>query len=485
VYPGGGAAALCVRPAAVAGVGGMARLSVALSGGGHRAAVWGAGVALYLADSGRSRDVGAISSVSGGSITNGVIAAEMDFARANPDQVRRWLRPLIRHVAHTGLFFWGPRTNGYVIAVIAALGLGAAALLTGLVLALAGGIGLVSGIVLLAGLVVLAGGLRLFARRSAVVDGALARTHFSRSGRPIRLADVRRSLDHVFCATELQAGDHLYLAPTFLYSYRFGVGVPADLPLSTAVQASACLPGAFGPRRLPTAGHDFRRDPAVTMPADPPADMVLTDGGVYDNMAEQWAAGLDRRLRANPTLPVAAPVLDALIVANASAGLAWQALRPSRLVLGGELAALKRVQSVQYDVSTSHRRQQLVQRWDAAARAGMGLQGALVHIAQSPYEVADVFAAADAAWPARAERARKVIALLGDTDAGRAEWVAHARRSRLVPTVLRRLGPDTTAHLLWHAYVLAACNLHILLDDFPLPAQLPTVADFLVLTGDA
>jgi hypothetical protein len=52
--------------------GAMTRVGVALSGGGHRASVWAAGLLLYLADAGRNGDVGTIASVSGGSITNGV-----------------------------------------------------------------------------------------------------------------------------------------------------------------------------------------------------------------------------------------------------------------------------------------------------------------------------------------------------------------------------------------------------------------------------
>ena len=43
----------------------MTRVGVALSGGGHRASVWAAGLLLYLADAGRNGDVGVIASVSG------------------------------------------------------------------------------------------------------------------------------------------------------------------------------------------------------------------------------------------------------------------------------------------------------------------------------------------------------------------------------------------------------------------------------------
>src|SRR5215469_5746546 len=100
----------------------MARIGVALSGGGHRATIWGIGVLLYVADARRQGDVGVIASVSGGSIANGVIAHEMDYAKTEAGEVRTRLRPLLRHVAYTGLFFWGPSTNLFVITLLSLLG---------------------------------------------------------------------------------------------------------------------------------------------------------------------------------------------------------------------------------------------------------------------------------------------------------------------------------------------------------------------------
>jgi predicted acylesterase/phospholipase RssA len=459
----------------------MTRIGIALSGGGHRATIWGIGVLLYLADAGRQQDVGVIASVSGGSIANGVVAHEMDYARTNPDELRARLRPLLHHVAYTGLFFWGPSTNAFVITVFVLLGLGALGTLAGLVLAFIGGIGVWPGVVLLASLLVLGAGVLVFTRRSVVVDAALARTHFSRDGHPTPLAEVARSVDHVMCATELQAGEHFYLAPTFLYSYRFGCGNPDGLRLSTAVQASACLPGAFAARRLPTAPYRFRRDPSVTEPAQIPGLALLTDGGVYDNMADQWLDGLAARIRGNPGLHVNTVEVGEVIVVNSSAGPPWTAADASWLPIRSELTTLLRVKDVQYAISTSTRRHDLVADWDAAARTGQGTQGALVHIAQSPFEVPDAFRQAGARWPERSERAREALDWLGDTEQNRTAWAATAAASRSVPTVLRRLGPEQTARLLRHAYVLAACNLHVLLDGFPLPPAPPGEEDFRAL----
>lgn len=460
----------------------MTRIGVALSGGGHRASVWGVGLLLYLADVGRQRDVGAIASVSGGSITNGVVAHEMDYRQASAADVRARLRPLLRHIAYVGLFFWGPSTNLYVVTVFAVLGLGLLGFAAGLIMAFITGIGITAGVVLAGSLIVLAAGIAVFAQRSRVVDHALARTHFSQNGSPTRLASVARSLDHVLCATEVQAGEHFYFSARFLYSYRFGRGQPSDdLALSTAVQASACLPGAFAARRLAAAPYRFERSAQVKEPPAVPDQMLLTDGGVYDNMADQWADGLAARVRDNPALHVMTPALDELIVANASAGSKWTAVRTSWLPIRNELATLLRVKDVQYAVSTGTRRHDLVAFWDAAARSGRGITGALVHIAQSPFEVPDAFAHADA-WPDRSARAREAIAWLGDSDGERAAWAEVADQSRKLPTVLRKLGPEATARLLWHSYVLAASNLHVLLPVFELP-PLPAENDFRELIG--
>ena len=151
------------------------------------------------------------------------------------------------------------------------------------------------------------------------------------------------------------------------------------------------------------------------------------------------------------------------------------------LPIANELSTLGRVKDFQYAVSTSTRRHDLVENRDAATRAGHGVTGARVQIAQSPFEVPDAFARDDR-WADRAARAREAIAWLGDNPANRAAWATVAEQSRTLPTVLRKLGPEPTARLLWHAYVLAACNLHVLLPDCKLP-PLPAEDEFRELIG--
>ena len=44
------------------------------------------------------------------------------------DEARRASVTLLHHIAYTGLFFWGPSTNLYVVTVLGVLGLGGSGL---------------------------------------------------------------------------------------------------------------------------------------------------------------------------------------------------------------------------------------------------------------------------------------------------------------------------------------------------------------------
>jgi hypothetical protein len=67
-----------------------------------------------LTDAGQHDQVTVISSVSGRSITNGIVATNVDIAKADGGELRDSIRPALRHVAHEGLSFCGPATNAHV-----------------------------------------------------------------------------------------------------------------------------------------------------------------------------------------------------------------------------------------------------------------------------------------------------------------------------------------------------------------------------------
>jgi hypothetical protein len=103
------------------------KLGVAISGGGHRATLWGLGVLMYLVDRGANHQVTTITSVSGGSIANGVVGMRTNYRATTPAAFRAAVRPLLRHITTDGLFFYGSATNGYLVSVLGLAAVTAAA----------------------------------------------------------------------------------------------------------------------------------------------------------------------------------------------------------------------------------------------------------------------------------------------------------------------------------------------------------------------
>ncbi|HEU4701939.1 MAG TPA: patatin-like phospholipase family protein [Conexibacter sp.] len=447
----------------------MTRTALSFSGGGHRACVFALGALLYLADAERCRQVVSISSVSGGSVANGYVAQRLDLLSATREEVEAAVGDVARCVAGRGVLFGATITWIYLALlalVLVASALGPWLLPIALPLQL---------LVLLVGLLLVVPALALL--RGIVCGRAFAATLFSPAGEPTRLADVHRGVDHVICATDLHAGEHVYFSGDFVCAYRFGLGVPGDLPLHAAVQASAAFPGAFPVRWLRTRRFRFQ---AGADGGERARWLALHDGGVYDNMADQWPRGLAARLRRWEQLTPGFREADELVVVNGSAGLGWSGARSLGLPLVGELAALLRDKSVLYDNGNSVRRQELVASFDLAERQREGMRGALVHIEQSPFRVPRRFAG-DAAWPERAERAAAALALLQEGDVDERAWSDVARANAAVKTTFCGLGAATTARLLHHAYVLAMVNQHVLLGHPLLP--LPSAERFDALAG--
>jgi hypothetical protein len=96
-------------------------IGVALSGGGHRASLFGLGVLWYLVDAGKNADVRVISSVSGGSLTNGSIAFGKNFRGADRAQFEELTKALVQRIARGGTLWgwWG--TWVYVLVLVALL----------------------------------------------------------------------------------------------------------------------------------------------------------------------------------------------------------------------------------------------------------------------------------------------------------------------------------------------------------------------------
>lgn len=497
------------------------RIGLAVSGGGHRATAWAVGSAAALVETGATADLVSLSSVSGGSIANGAVAKagnlreQRDTAAFAAD-----MGPTLRVAAVDGLFFPGPATRPYLMGALGFVGLTLLALLgllaaatsagrgTGLIgYAIAGAfaaaaigwklggfirlprslllvVGAAGGSLTTWGGAALTGDLYgsalwltlaglavawlamaylaavLVSRRGKAVERALGRGLLaSPNGIPLTLADVASGVNHVICATDLESGDQFYFSPRFLYGYREGISVaaPSAVTLAAAVQASAALPGAFPPSVIATG--PFTRDASVTDPATPPERVVLADGGVYDNMADQWELGLVRRLKVCADLvPIQQPA-EVLVVANASEGWGWRPFTAKGRI-GRELLGLMRDQSVQYDVSTSRRRSQLFERFKESREDGAGLQGVIVMIDRLPMTLAAPFEEGSDPVAVRANQAVLFI----DAQHSAAEWEAMAERNASVATTLGPIGKETTLDLMEHAYTSTVVGLFVLHD---------------------
>jgi NTE family protein len=91
-------------------------------------------------------------------------------------------------------------------------------------------------------------------------------------------------------ATSLQSGALFRFSKPFLWDYRVGQVLEPLLPLAEAIAASAALPPYLSPAVLhfpagafvPGTGQDLDREPYTRR-------VVLTDGGVYDNLGLETA----------------------------------------------------------------------------------------------------------------------------------------------------------------------------------------------------
>jgi len=290
------------------------------------------------------------------------------------------------------------------------------------------------------------------ARRGRVFERALDAVLF----RGRRLADVHApDTRHVICATELQSGHQCFLAPELVTEWNAGEGAPGDLRLSTAVRASAALPLGFPPVELDLMRLGVRLARPWRPKGEPNVPvtrLVLTDGGVYDNMGDEWEYGYPERALQSAILPPSGAA-NFLVVASAGKDIGWQSFGRAGL-LGREVRALKRDADVVYDVSTSQRRRTLLRLFREAEDAGSGLVGLIAHVPTTPLDVCAAFTG-QAVRGARADETRIVLNNMHE------HWAALATSNGDVPTTLSALSVETTVDLIVHAAALVTVSGYV------------------------
>lgn len=217
------------------------QIGLCLSGGGYRAMVFHVGALWRLHETGILAKVGRISSVSGGSITNGVLAMNWAKIAATTDRgafvehLANPVRKLARETIDRGAIFGGMFLPGTIADRVAA-------------------------------------SYReyLFGDRT--------------------LQDIPDAPRFVFNATNVQSGVLWRFSKPYMGDYRVGLVKRPTVDLGTVVAASSAFPPVLSPTKLeldpdsftPGSGQDLQREPYTE-------EVVLSDGGVYDNLGLETA----------------------------------------------------------------------------------------------------------------------------------------------------------------------------------------------------
>lgn len=220
-------------------------LALALSGGGFRATLFHLGLLRRLNELDLLRRVEAISSVSGGSITNAILAKTADSWKTRqltPDEWEETIRaPLVRFCRRN------IRTGPILHSVF-----------------------------------------RPWRRGEAV---ARLEERYHRLLTTQTLGELPENVDCVFCASDLVFSTMWYYrrrtsASRYTGNYRAGsVKEWQSIPVARAVAASSCFPPIFGPQVVGLRAQDIAKpSPLPANWAELVEKLRLTDGGVYDNL---------------------------------------------------------------------------------------------------------------------------------------------------------------------------------------------------------
>ena len=217
--------------------------ALCLSGGGYRAMVFHIGALWRLYEANMLRDMKRISSVSGGSIAAGALALAWNKLSFDPARLRS---DFIPHVVTP-------------LRSLAGETIDAEAIILGLVLP------------------------------GRISDG-VAKAYDRHVFKGATLQDLPDAPRFVINATNVQSGALWRFMKPYMRDYRVGEVKRPDLSLARAVTASSAFPPVLSPVELrldpdsftPGTGHDLQREPFTKK-------VVLTDGGVYDNLGLETA----------------------------------------------------------------------------------------------------------------------------------------------------------------------------------------------------
>jgi len=217
-------------------------LALCLSGGGYRAMLFHLGVLQYFNDAALLGKLDRISSVSGGSITAGVLGMQWNTlafdAGGRATNFDRVVTANVRKMASTTVD-------------VGAVLLGA--LLPGTI------------------------GQRIIKRYREILFGDKT------------LQDLPDRPRFVINATNVQTGSLFRFSKPYIADWQIGRFPNPDRLIAEAVAASSAFPPILSPARLSFKPTDFSLDAGACNTPKFTANVLLTDGGVYDNMGIETA----------------------------------------------------------------------------------------------------------------------------------------------------------------------------------------------------
>jgi NTE family protein len=217
--------------------------ALCLSGGGYRAMVFHIGVLWRLYETGLLRSIKRISSVSGGSITAGQLALAWPSLSFAPESVRSHFIPK----------FVDP------LRAFAAVTIDAESVILGALL-------------------------------PGSVGDRIAKAYDDHLFHGKTLQDLPDEPRFVINATNVQSGALWRFMKRYMRDYRVGEVENPKIPLAYAVAASSAFPPVLSPYELRLKDSDFKPETGMDLQRPPfTTRVVLTDGGVYDNLGLETA----------------------------------------------------------------------------------------------------------------------------------------------------------------------------------------------------
>lgn len=218
-------------------------IALCLSGGGYRAMIFHVGVLWRLYEARLLNKLARISSVSGGSITAGVLGLKwhelvFDPARIQTDFVEKIVKPLRAMAGET---------------------IDAEAVIVGSLL-------------------------------PGTISDRIARAYDKTLFKGATLQALPDAPRFVINATNVQSGVLWRFSKPYMWDYRVGKVEHPKIPLAQAVAASSAFPPVLSPFELRLDASDFVANSGTDLQREPfTTRVVLTDGGVYDNLGLETA----------------------------------------------------------------------------------------------------------------------------------------------------------------------------------------------------